>query len=82
MTLKVYYGPSQWYHLVNGRVAQWRKYHYLKTWLIVFAGPFLLQWMPEIAGTEKLSEFLTLLISVIKFNAAYLDEDIVSGFVM
>ena len=37
--------------------------------------------MPDVAATDKLSEFLTLLISVVKFNAAYLDEEIVAGFV-
>lgn len=46
-------------------------------------GPFLLEWMPiVIAGDEKRgTEFLSLLVNVIKFNSAYIDEDIISGLV-
>ncbi|KAL3877536.1 hypothetical protein ACJMK2_035233 [Sinanodonta woodiana] len=45
------------------------------------AGLFLLQWMPDVLATGHISEFLTLLVSVIKYNAAYLDDDIISGIV-
>ena len=46
-------------------------------------GPFLLDWMPIVtAGDGKRgAEFLSLLVNVIKFNSAYIDEDIISGFV-
>lgn len=46
-------------------------------------GPFLLEWMPIVtAGDGKRgAEFLSLLVNVIKFNSAYIDEDIVSGLV-
>lgn len=46
-------------------------------------GPFLLNWMPVVtAGDGKRgSEFLSLLVNVIKFNSAYIDEDIISGLV-
>ncbi|XP_022317676.2 tuberin-like isoform X3 [Crassostrea virginica] len=45
------------------------------------AGPFLLEWMPAVANSDRLGEFLTLLIHVIKYNAAYLDEEVVAGLV-
>lgn len=46
-------------------------------------GPFLLEWMPTItAGDGKRgAEFLSLLVNVIKFNSAYIDDDIISGLV-
>ncbi|XP_076749493.1 TSC complex subunit tuberin isoform X3 [Xylocopa sonorina] len=46
-------------------------------------GPFLLDWMPVVtAGDGKRgAEFLSLLVNVIKFNSAYIDEDIISGLV-
>ncbi|XP_025075261.1 tuberin [Pogonomyrmex barbatus] len=46
-------------------------------------GPFLLEWMPTVtAGDGKRgAEFLSLLVNVIKFNSAYIDEDIISGLV-
>ncbi|XP_013385066.2 tuberin [Lingula anatina] len=44
-------------------------------------GPFLLKWMPELITFSKVAEFLQLLINAIKFNAAYLDQDVVSGLV-
>ncbi|XP_053386314.1 tuberin-like isoform X2 [Mercenaria mercenaria] len=45
------------------------------------AGQFLLHWMPDVIVTRKICDFLPLLISVVKFNAAYLDEEIISGIV-
>ncbi|XP_008551643.1 tuberin [Microplitis demolitor] len=46
-------------------------------------GGFLLKWMPTVTyGDEKRgAEFLSLLVNVIKYNSAYIDEDIVSGLV-
>ncbi|KFM71940.1 Tuberin, partial [Stegodyphus mimosarum] len=44
-------------------------------------GPFLLSWFPEIMGTGKTAEFLRLITNVIKFNAAYLDDEIIAGFI-
>lgn len=32
------------------------------------AGPFLLNWMPEVMGTDILTDFLSMLISIIRFN--------------
>ncbi|KAL4240095.1 Tuberous sclerosis 2-like protein [Mactra antiquata] len=45
------------------------------------AGPFLLMIMPDVIQIGKAGHLLPLLISIVKFNAAYLDEDVVSGFV-
>lgn len=46
-------------------------------------GPFLLCWMPIVTGVDgkRGAEFLSLLVNVIKFNSACIDEDIVSGLV-
>lgn len=46
-------------------------------------GPFLLEWMPIVTQTDgkKGAEFLSLLVNVIKFNSAYIDDDIISGLV-
>lgn len=48
---------------------------------LIYLGPFLLEWMPSVVNTEKLGEFLKLLVHVIKYNAAYLDEEVVAGLV-
>ncbi|XP_071965999.1 tuberin-like isoform X2 [Antedon mediterranea] len=45
------------------------------------AGPFLLVWMPDIISYGRTSEFLPVLINVIKYNSCYLDDDIVEGLV-
>lgn len=44
-------------------------------------GPFLLYWMPAVIGVARTKEFLSMLVNVIKFNAAYVDEDVISGLV-
>ncbi|KAJ8913200.1 hypothetical protein NQ315_016142 [Exocentrus adspersus] len=44
-------------------------------------GPFLLNWFPDISKAGKIEEFLAMIDNVIKFNAAYLDEDIITGFI-
>jgi tuberous sclerosis protein 2 len=42
-------------------------------------GPFLLQWMPTVTGVARTKEFLSMIVNVIKFNAAYVDESVISG---
>uniref|UniRef100_A0ABM0GLC8 Tuberin-like n=1 Tax=Saccoglossus kowalevskii TaxID=10224 RepID=A0ABM0GLC8_SACKO len=44
-------------------------------------GIFLLEWIPEIVHAHKENDLLALLVNVIKFNACYLEEEIISGFV-
>ncbi|XP_011497969.1 PREDICTED: tuberin [Ceratosolen solmsi marchali] len=46
-------------------------------------GPFLLTWMPTVTGADgkRGADFLSLLVNVIKFNSACIDEDIISGLV-
>ena len=44
-------------------------------------GPFLLYWMPAVTGVARTKEFLSMLVNVIKFNAAYIDEDVIAGLV-
>ncbi|XP_071440421.1 tuberin-like [Hetaerina americana] len=43
--------------------------------------PFLLHWMPAIAGTPRTNDFLLVLVNLIKYNAGYVDEDIIVGLV-
>ncbi len=47
----------------------------------LISGPFLLKWMPEVISAGYICDFLSLLINVIKFNAAYLYEEEVAGLV-
>ncbi|XP_034830671.1 tuberin isoform X1 [Maniola hyperantus] len=44
-------------------------------------GPFLLDWLPQLRAPAHIVEFVNLIINIVKFNAAYLDEDIVHGIV-
>lgn len=46
-------------------------------------GSFLLEWMPVVTGgdVKRGADFLSLLVNVIKFNSAYIDENIVSGLI-
>jgi hypothetical protein len=44
-------------------------------------GPFLLHWMAAVIGVARTKEFLSMLVNVIKFNTAYVDEDVISGLV-
>lgn len=44
-------------------------------------GPFLLEWMPEITQAGRELDFLNMVVNVIKYNAAYIDQEIVSGLV-
>ncbi|XP_068632224.1 tuberin isoform X2 [Battus philenor] len=44
-------------------------------------GSFLLEWLSQIQQPSQIIEFLQLIINVVKFNATYLDEEIVHGIV-
>ncbi|CAH2106854.1 unnamed protein product [Euphydryas editha] len=44
-------------------------------------GPFLLDWLPQIQAPVHIKEFIGLITNVVKFNAVYLDEEIVHGIV-
>ena len=48
---------------------------------IFISGPFLLGWFPDILTTEKTAEFLSLITNLIKFNAAFMDDHIVHGYI-
>lgn len=53
------------------------------SWIFFFlsAGPFLLKLMPDALTAGFITDFLLIVINIIKFNAAYIDEDILSGLV-
>lgn len=40
-------------------------------------GHFLLSWMPSVVSANKTEEFLSLLVNVVKYNAAYMDDDVI-----
>lgn len=44
-------------------------------------GIFLLKWMPDIIKAGKELDFLGILVTCIKYNASYFDEDIIAGIV-
>lgn len=44
-------------------------------------GEFLLQWMPTVMEAGHIATLLPILLNVIKYNAAYLDEEVLSGLV-
>ncbi|XP_041978118.1 tuberin isoform X2 [Aricia agestis] len=44
-------------------------------------GSFLLEWFPEIQAGTHMVDFVRLVTNVVKFNAVYLDEEIVHGIV-
>ncbi|XP_074649402.1 tuberin-like [Tubulanus polymorphus] len=44
-------------------------------------GPFLLQWFPDVFNSGNVAEFLMLLMNILKYNAAYMDHDIIAGFI-
>lgn len=44
-------------------------------------GPFLLKWLPDIVRAGKIDDYLNTIDNVIKFNAAYLDDEVISGFI-
>ncbi|XP_062507428.1 tuberin-like isoform X2 [Corticium candelabrum] len=45
-------------------------------------GPLLLDWMPVMAGHERLCNFLNLLVNIIHYNSTYLDDEIITGLVV
>ena len=45
-------------------------------------GEFLLSWMRDVISTQYMNSYMKLLINVIKFNAAYLDEEVVAGLIL
>ncbi|XP_073996859.1 TSC complex subunit tuberin isoform X2 [Rhodnius prolixus] len=44
-------------------------------------GSFLLEWMSMITEVGREQDYLDVLINIIKYNASYLDEDIIGGIV-
>lgn len=44
-------------------------------------GPFMLEWIGEIATADRELDFLQVLENLIKYNAAYVDENVLHGFV-
>ncbi|KAL1488930.1 hypothetical protein ABEB36_014716 [Hypothenemus hampei] len=44
-------------------------------------GRFLLNWLPQISQHGQIEKFLQMLDNVIRYNAAYLDEEIINGFI-
>lgn len=54
---------------------------YLILFVLLQIGPFLLEWLPQLQAPAHILEFINLIINIVKFNAAYLDEEIVHGIV-
>ncbi|XP_050694251.1 tuberin-like isoform X2 [Eriocheir sinensis] len=46
-----------------------------------YVGPFLLDWLPGLLSSPQAADALNLIIILVKFNSAYLDEPVVTGFV-
>ncbi|XP_035825381.1 tuberin isoform X2 [Aplysia californica] len=44
-------------------------------------GVFLQLWMPEVMSAGYVASFLPIILNVIKYNAAYVDEDVMAGLV-
>ncbi|XP_054271198.1 tuberin isoform X2 [Macrosteles quadrilineatus] len=44
-------------------------------------GPFLLEWFGQVVTADREVDFLHMLVNLIKYNAAYIDEDVLHGFV-
>lgn len=44
-------------------------------------GPFLLKWLPDIVRAGKIEDYLIIIDNVIKFNAAYLDDEVMTGLI-
>lgn len=44
-------------------------------------GLFLLEWMPDVINAGKELDFLCILVTCIKYNASYFDENIIAGIV-
>ncbi|XP_071526636.1 tuberin-like [Panulirus ornatus] len=46
-----------------------------------YVGPFLLEWLPGLLASAQAADALNLIIVLVKFNSAYLDEPVVTGYV-
>lgn len=46
-----------------------------------YVGPFLLEWLPGLLASPQAADALNLIIVLVKFNSAYLDEPVVTGYV-
>ncbi|XP_042230186.1 tuberin-like isoform X2 [Homarus americanus] len=46
-----------------------------------YVGPFLLKWLPGLLASPQSADALNLIIVLVKFNSAYLDEPVVTGYV-
>lgn len=46
-----------------------------------YVGPFLLEWLPRLLTSPQSTDALNLIIVLVKFNSAYLDEPVVTGYV-
>ncbi|XP_069184781.1 tuberin [Procambarus clarkii] len=46
-----------------------------------YVGPFLLEWLPGLLASPQAADALNLVITLVKFNSAYLDEPVVTGYV-
>lgn len=46
-----------------------------------YVGPFLLEWLPGLLTSPQSTDALSLIIILVKFNSAYLDEPVVTGYV-
>ncbi|XP_075230715.1 TSC complex subunit tuberin isoform X2 [Lycorma delicatula] len=44
-------------------------------------GPFLLNWMAAVVEAGRSTDLLAVMVNVIKYNAAYIDEEIIHGLV-
>ena len=44
-------------------------------------GTFMLRIFPDVLNTDKTAEFLKILVTVIKFNTAYLDSPLISSYI-
>lgn len=44
-------------------------------------GPFMLNWLPSITAAGKIEDYLVTIDNLIKFNAAYLDDEVMTGLI-
>ncbi|XP_065337125.1 tuberin [Cloeon dipterum] len=43
--------------------------------------PFLLSWMAEVSHANKTNDLLSLLVNVVKYNAGFVEDEIISGLI-
>ena len=46
------------------------------------APAFLLAWMRDVMSSSRVPDYLQVLVNVIKYNAAYVDEEVMAGLVL